>query len=315
MIMKNLAISIKNVSLCSGLSFIAINTLTVGSASAIALVNPSFESDSVTTLQGLSAYSAGPPASGNVFEGASSGNPGYVVVTQDNNYSGPSANVTGWRTTEADTGIELWQSGFNPTTVGAPNGAAVFTAPGNGNQFAEVNANVAASLYQDLTIGAAGGNLYFNFWHRPRENGNTVEINAITLTITDSVNDILGDANDIVLFTQLYSSTLDTSVANYNTTGNRGWTNYSGDSLTTAAFSAASSGVSRRIRFAYSATSTASTTNNSNLSFGNFLDNANFSDTPIPFDFSPNLGIGILGGLYLGNKFISSLKDKKGTDS
>ena len=159
--MKQSAIFIKKENLLSVLALIAVNTFSVGSASAIGLVNPSFEDNNVTTLQ------AGPKIEG-------SDNPGYVIVTAD--------KITGWKTTASDNGIELWQSGFR----------SVNAAPGNGGQFAEVSGTQASTLFQDLTIAASGGatQLYFNFWHRARENSNggAVQTNAVRLIITDSAS-------------------------------------------------------------------------------------------------------------------------------
>lgn len=322
MIMKNLAISIKNVSLLSGLSLVALNTLAVSSASAIGLINPSFELDSVQTLQGLSAYSAGPPPSGNVFSG--NGNPGFVIVTQQNNYSGSTANITGWKTTEADTGIELWQSGFQ----------GVSAAPGNGSQFAEVNANTAATLYQDLLISASGGatELSFDFWHRARANGASVQVNAIRVEIIDDAG------TGAVLFNKVFATQLDP--ASINTT-DKGWAHYTSANvlagLSLGSILAPASPTDRSVRFQFQAISLSNatadvytttltagnvttynapnitTTNTSNLSYGNFLDNANLQT--VPFDFSPNLGIGILGGLYLGNRLLKSLKNKRSSES
>ena len=298
--MKQSAIFIKKENLLSVLALIAVNTFSVGSASAIGLLNPSFEADSVSTLPALI------PGNGN-YESSSPTRPtpGFVITNQ--------SNITGWRTDAGDAGIEIWQSGFN----------GVNTAPGNGGQFAEINATQASSTFQDLTIGASVGTttLYFNFWHRARENGNPIESNAITLTITDLGTDNaiggIGGAADTPLYTQLYQTSLDTTVAGYGTTGNNGWVNYSGQSGVTAGFSAAAAGTSRNLRFSYAATTTGTTTNDGNLTSGNFLDNANFGDNPtfgVPFDFSPNLAIGVLGGLYLGRRVLKSLKKKKDID-
>ena len=294
--MKQSAIFIKKENLLSVLALIAVNTFSVGSASAIGLVNPSFEDNNVTTLQ------AGPKIEG-------SDNPGYVIVTAD--------KITGWKTTASDNGIELWQSGFR----------SVNAAPGNGGQFAEVSGTQASTLFQDLTIAASGGatQLYFNFWHRARENSNggAVQTNAVRLIITDSASPIL--------FSEVFATQLNPNDINAT---NNGWANYTSASF--APFSAAA-GASRTISFAFDAiegtpfiadqyqttgavpTSSSNfsvTTTNANAQTGNFLDNANFSDDPatVPFDFSPNLAIGVLGGLYLGRKVLKSLKKKKDID-
>ena len=295
--MKQSAIFIKKENLLSVLALIAVNTFSVGSASAIGLVNPSFEDNNVTTLQ------AGPKIEG-------SGNPGYVIVTAE--------KITGWKTTASDSGIELWQSGFNGAN----------TAPGNGGQFTEVSGTQASTLFQDLTIAASGGatQLYFNFWHRARENSNggAVQTNAVRLIITDSASP------SSALFSKVFATQLNSNDINAT---NNGWANYTSASF--APFSAAA-GASRTISFAFNAiegtfvadqyqttgavpTSSSNftvTTTNATAQTGNFLDNANLSDDPttVPFDFSPNLAIGVLGGLYLGRRVLKSLKKKKDID-
>ena len=300
--MKQSAIFIKKENLLSVLALIAVNTFSVGSASSIGLVNPSFEDNNVSTLPALfpgdGNYESTPPPRAN---------PGFVITNQ--------SNITGWRTTATDQGVEIWQSGF----------LGVSAAPGNGGQFAEVNGTQDSTLFQDLTIAASGGatQLYFNFWHRARENGGAVQTNAVNLTITDS-------AGGLVLFDRIFATQLNPNDINAT---NNGWANYTSASF--APFSAAA-GASRTISFAFNAiegtfvadqyqttgavpTSSSNftvATTNANVQTGNFLDNANLSDDPttVPFDFSPNLAIGVLGGLYLGRRVLKSLKKKKDID-
>ena len=300
-----------HISICKNIrskaSLLGLSTLitlsTVSAATAQSLINPSFEENNVQTLQGLGG--------GQVIEGSGSGNPGYVVVTAN--------NINGWDTTASNNGIEVWQSGFQGVNVANAT---------NGNQFVEINATEAATLFQDLTIGASLGTtqLYFNFWHRAREQGGT-EINAIRLTITDSVDGIFGNGDDDSLFNKVFATQLTPG----DLGANNGWANY--DSAQFGNTILAATGVSRPIRFSYEALTgnvtadifqttgatptmsmgTSVTTTNANT-FGNFLDNAQFSTDPsvsVPFDFSPNLGIGILGGLYLGNRALKSWKKSK----
>lgn len=281
----------------------------VSAATAQSLVNPSFEDNNVQTLQGLGA--------GQTLEG--SGNPGYVIVTAN--------NINGWQTTAANNGIEVWQSGFSPggNTVDRANVA-------NGTQFVEINATQSATLFQDLTIGAAAGTtqLYFNFWHRARAEDANVEVNVLRLTITDlGANAVIGGGDDVQLFSRIFATELNPlDIGSTN-----GWANY--DSAQFGNTISAAAGVARPIRFSYEAltgngitadifqttgatpTMAMSTTvdaTNAQDTFGNFLDNAQFSTDPsvsVPFDFSPNLGVGILGGLYLGNKAFKSWKKSK----
>ena len=315
-----------HISICKNIrskaSLLGLSTLitlsTVSAATAQSLINPSFEENNVQTLQGLGG--------GQVIEGSGSGNPGYVVVTAN--------NINGWDTTASNNGIEIWQSGFSPggNTVNVAN-------PANGTQFVEINATEAASLFQDLPIAASGGDtqLYFDFWHRARANG-LPQVNAIRLTITDlGANAAVGGGDDIELFSKVFATQLTADLG-----ANQGWANYSNIPSSTDGLGGitAAAGVARPIRFSYTALtgtftadiykttgttptttlSTSVTTTNVNT-FGNFLDNANFSTDPtfppaaVPFDFSPNLGIGILGGLYLGNRVLKSWKKSKDTNA
>ncbi|MFN8274431.1 MAG: choice-of-anchor D domain-containing protein [Flavobacteriaceae bacterium] len=75
----------------------------------------------------------------------------------------PSANVTGWNNS-AENFIEIWSTGFN----GVPSAA--------GNQFAELNANVAGNLYQTFCLNAAGGTIYWSIKHRGRSGTDTAAV-------------------------------------------------------------------------------------------------------------------------------------------
>ncbi len=304
--MKQFDVSIKKINLLYVLALIAGNTLAVGSASAFsALLNPSFEADSVSTLVSTT------PGDGN-FESAPPPrpSPGFVITSQ--------ANVSNWKSSVGD--IELWQNNFDGVKV----------APGNGNQFAEINASSVSTLFQDLTIAASATTtqLYFNFWHRARRSASgdtSTQVNAIRLTITDNAG------AGAVLFNKVFATQLNPNDIN---TTNNGWANY--DSSQFLPFFAGISGSSQTIRFSYAAvtgtttadlftttgatpttsTNTSVTTTNT-AAYGNFIDNANFADnptfinTPVPFDFSPNLAVGVLGGLYVGSRVLKSLKNKK----
>ncbi|MCL3998109.1 hypothetical protein M4438_32180, partial [Streptomyces lavenduligriseus] len=101
----------------------------------VALVNGSFEQPTVTNYEIL------PDAS----------------QTQAPKY------VPGWRTTASDHMIELWRSGFN----GVP--------AAEGAQFAELNANEVATLYQDLPT-TPGSTLYWRLYHRGRLGQDTMAL-------------------------------------------------------------------------------------------------------------------------------------------
>jgi len=65
------------------------------------------------------------------------------------------ANVNGWQSSPENV-IEVWSSGFN----GVP--------AANGNQFAELNANVAGTLYQTFCLNGASGTISWSLKHRGR---------------------------------------------------------------------------------------------------------------------------------------------------
>ena len=88
--------------------------------------------------------------------------------------------VTGW-TNSAEAFIEIWSTGFN----GVPSAA--------GNQFAELNANVAGNLYQTFCLNGAGGTINWSIKHRGRSGtdvaavrfGATLATIATVATMTD----------------------------------------------------------------------------------------------------------------------------------
>ena len=91
-----------------------------------------------------------------------------------------SSLVNGW-TNSAEGFIEIWSTGFN----GVPAAA--------GNQFAELNANVAGNLYQTFCLNGAGGTINWSIKHRGRSGtdvaavrfGATLATIATVATMTD----------------------------------------------------------------------------------------------------------------------------------
>ena len=67
----------------------------------------------------------------------------------------PTSSVNGWQTSAEDF-IEIWSDGFN----GVP--------AAGGNQFAELNANIAGTLYQTFCLNGAGGTINWSIKHRGR---------------------------------------------------------------------------------------------------------------------------------------------------
>jgi hypothetical protein len=194
----------------------------------------------------------------------------YAVVLVNPSFEDPtfpsasvnfSATIPGWQTT--DTAFEIWTSGFQGVTAY------------DGNQFAELNAYIAGTLFQEVTGIAAGSQLDFFFSHRAR-----VGTDVMALTITDlGADNTFGTSDDTTLFTKNYSATTAAWVLN------------------TSKSVAPIFALGNNIRFAYSAISTGS----GDSSIGNFLDNANFGvglDIPeeeIPFELETSAGLALLG--------------------
>jgi uncharacterized repeat protein (TIGR01451 family) len=77
--------------------------------------------------------------------------------------------VLGWNTTATDQAIEIWSNGF----AGIPSYS--------GNQFAEMNANQVASMYQDIAT-VPGTTLTYQFAHRARRAINNVVVDTATVS-------------------------------------------------------------------------------------------------------------------------------------
>jgi hypothetical protein len=152
----------------------------------------------------------------------------------------PAASVPPWLTTDSLDQIEIWGTGF----LGVP--------AAQGNAFAEINANSAGTLYQDV-VSSPGDTMTWTLQHRGRGGDDTMEV-------------LIGDA----------------TVA--DVTGNTGW-DYISPGLTdgTAAWGTHTDTYvvpagHTCTRFAFRAVSTAS----GNDSIGNFLDDVSFAIAPAP---------------------------------
>lgn len=98
-------------------------------------------------------------------------------------YSG-SAPTINWATTAPDNTLEIWENGF----LGVP--------AYEGNSFAELNANYASTLYQDVNGLGDFNQINWKFAHRGRDGTDTMR-----LTITDLGGDqLFGNGDDTVLF-------------------------------------------------------------------------------------------------------------------
>ncbi|MBB2909606.1 putative repeat protein (TIGR01451 family) [Streptosporangium becharense] len=74
-------------------------------------------------------------------------------------------SVPGWLTTARDRTLEIWTGPANPTN----------TAPAEGRQFAELNANEVSTLYQDHAT-TPGAKLYWRLSHRGRQGTDTMAL-------------------------------------------------------------------------------------------------------------------------------------------
>lgn len=104
-------------------------------------------------------------------------------------YSGSSSTVN-WATTAPDNLLEIWENGF----LGVP--------AYEGNSFAELNANYASTLYQDVNGLGDFNQINWHFAHRGRDGTDTIR-----LTITDLGTDqAWGGGDDTTIYTQQFSA-------------------------------------------------------------------------------------------------------------
>ncbi len=172
----------------------------------VAVVNGSFEAPDIDKSYSLASKRWGSP-------------PQSAVAYK-------SAMVEGWSTTATDAEIEIWQSGFS--------GVPAY----RGEQFAEINANQSAALYQDITT-TPGSTMHWSFAHRGRTGTDTISL---------QVGPPQGPYTTLGTFK----------------TGTGGWSVYEGDYLIPAGQS--------KTRFFYKAVATA----NGDNTTGNFLDDIQF---------------------------------------
>jgi hypothetical protein len=190
-------------------------------------------------------------------------------------YAGPGTNtypvtIPGWHTN--DSSFEIWGSGFQ--------GVPAY----EGVQFAELNAFIAGTLYQDVANIGAGSRVGFQFAHRGRAG-----IDTMRFTLTDlGADQVIGGGDDTVLFTNVYAD------------GTSAWGFYDASVLTPIY------ALGNTVRFAYTAIEFSSS------SVGNFLDAADFGvgrgGVPIEIPGVPDafstlglLGIG-LGALITASR-------------
>ena len=153
-------------------------------------------------------------------------------------------SFAGWHTTASDHFIEVWHDGFQ---AGNP---SLHPYNDGGNQFAELNANEASTLYQDISGISNGSIVGYQFAHRGRDGVDVMQF-TITDLGSDGVTGGSGLAADSTLFTQQYSD------------GNSAWGFYQGSGIIASG---------NTMRFSYAAISAAG----GNPTMGNFLDAAAF---------------------------------------
>ncbi len=196
------------------------------------------------------------------------------LVIDDNSYTNVLEGTPGlgWQTTASDNKIEIWRQPF--LGVNAYDGA----------QFAELNANEVANLYQDVVGIAAGQYIGWEFAHRGRSGEDTMGLEIIDLGLDNAAG---GDA-DTVLF------------SNYNfKDGNSAWSFYEG--LTSIL------SLGNTVRFNFLSLSSAQSDDPE--TYGNFLDAVAFGveegPDPVPEPATMFLfgsGIAALAGLRLKRK-------------
>jgi hypothetical protein len=177
--------------------------------------------------------------------------------------------VPGWETDASDQKIEIWETGFNDVTAY------------EGGQFAELNANRVAALYQDISGINTDETIGWEFAHRGRSGTDTIRLSIIDL----GEDNTFGTVDDTSLFTRSFS------------TDNTGWKFYRGrlSSLT----------LGNTIRFEWDSESSAGSN-----SYGNFLDAAAFG-TEAGFDEVPEPATLFLFGAGLLALAGQSTKRKK----
>ena len=206
----------------------------------------------IPTLLVGSLVTAGPvlaaPCDGSTDEIA---NGGFETppVTADTFTLFPAADVPPWQTTDGSGEIEIWGDGF----LGVP----AF----EGNAFAEINANTAATLYQDV-VSTPGATMTWSIEHRGRDGDDSMQV-------------LIGDGN----VADVNGATGWDFISGDLTDGTADWGTHSDDYVVPDGQTCT--------RFAFRAVSTASGSD----SVGNLLDAVTFAVTlppdPEPTDDPP----------------------------
>ncbi|MEH1765014.1 MAG: hypothetical protein V7L27_00625 [Nostoc sp.] len=171
-------------------------------------------------------------------------------------------NCTGYTSPGSVPLIEIWTSGFN--------GAS--TATNAGNQFAELNAEQASELYQNICL-IQNETITFSFLHRGRSSATVADVANFLIGLnTSSTSTIFGTfsttSNGTVTAQPLAQNGATIPTVTNNNAGN-GWVRYSGTVPYT--------GTTGNNPVGFAAVSTAG----GNNTIGNFLDEVQFAGKPV----------------------------------
>ena len=231
---------------CWGLAMAVVMPGLAGAQVQRSMINPSLE---------LPALTAPNPANGCYVEVSSATVPGWSTTHPTANGSG---NCTSPTAATAAPLIELWRSNFS-----SGSGGAVVAA--QGNNFAELNAEAASRLYQNVCL-INGESFNWKFSHRGRV------ANAPTTNKYDVANFVVGASTVVALVSTSNAGTFLTptpaTVTGTPHAGNTTWIDYSG----TYTYSG-TTGVNS---LGFEAVSTGS----GSVTVGNFLDNIQIQLAP-----------------------------------
>ncbi|MBC1221450.1 hypothetical protein GNF10_11585 [Nostoc sp. UCD121] len=169
-------------------------------------------------------------------------------------------NCTGYTSPGSVPLIEIWTSGFN--------GVSTATTPTSaGKQFAELNAEQASELYQNLCL-LKDETITFSFLHRGRSSATVADVANFLIGANTVFGTFSTTSNGTVTAQPVAQNSATIPTVTNNNAGN-GWVRYSG----TVPYTAASA--NQPVGFA--AVSTAG----GNNTVGNFLDEVQFAGKPV----------------------------------
>ncbi|WP_341526064.1 hypothetical protein WKK05_26350 [Nostoc sp. UHCC 0302] len=169
-------------------------------------------------------------------------------------------NCTGYTSPGSVPLIEIWTSGFN--------GASTATTPTSaGNQFAELNAEQASELYQNLCL-IKDETITFSLLHRGRSSATVADVANFLIGVNTVFGTFSTTSNGTVTAQPLAQNGATIPNVSNNNAGN-GWVRYTGTVPYT--------GASGNQPVGFAAVSTAG----GNTTVGNFLDEVQFAGKPV----------------------------------